>query len=147
MKFANLKGAEVSAQSKVRYTFLDIEGEPWIEVRPAGETNKPYFNAVLKRQAANRRRLVRGQVDEAMLSRSRTEDRELYPQHVLTGAWGGWKDESGNDIPCTPEAMRELMQQLPDYQFDGLRSFCNEPTNFRADAISAADADSTAGNS
>lgn len=127
--------------------FYDLEGEPWIEVHPSGETNKPYFNAVLKRQAANRGRMLRGKIDEATIARNRAEDRELYPQHVLTGKWGGWKDEAGVEIPYSPETVRELLQQLPDYQFDSLRAYCNEPSNFRADALSAADAEATSGNS
>jgi hypothetical protein len=145
-QFQNLKGAVVSPTAVARFTFHDIEGEPWVEVRSAGEINKPYFNAVLKRTAKNRR-MQRGQIDTDTLERNRNEDRELYPQHILTGKWGGWKDENGTDIPFSLEGARELMQQLPSYQFDGLRSYCNEPTNFREDVLNGADAEAVSGNS
>jgi len=68
-----------------------------------------------------------------MLEENREQDRELYPRFVLTGNWGGWlDDETGNEVPYSEEAARELLTQLPIDEFDELRAFCNEPHNFRS---------------
>lgn len=152
MKFRNLNYVqEVTRQSTARYEFFSMEFErdtgkvdpeterpimesvvPWIEVRPVGEVNRPYINAVLTHQSRNRRRLTKGKFDARMLEENREQDRDLYPKHVFTGAWGGWIDDAtGAEVPYSPEAARELLEQLPPEEFDELRAFCNELGNFR----------------
>jgi len=131
MKFKNLKGAgHVTAKSKYTYIFYELEGEPWIEVHPAAECNKRYFNAVLRKQKATRRKLAAGKIDTAMLKQNREEDRELFPKFVCTGKWGGWADENGNEIPFSVEAATDLFRQLPDHVFDDFRQDCNILSNF-----------------
>lgn len=145
MKFSNLKGAEVSAESRVKYVFSDIEGSPWIEIRYAGGTNKGYLNAILKKNAKNKQRSRRGLADADQISNNRNEDRELYATHILTGNWGGWvNDETSAEVSFSKEAASELMTALPDYMFDDLRVYCNDPSNFRTDMV---DADIAAKNS
>lgn len=144
--FKNLEGSKVDPNAAVRFTFYSIAGEPWIMVRPAGDMNKPYYNAVLKRSAKNRQRMLRGNLDEAAIARNRNEDKELYPIHVFSGTWGGWLNESGVEVPYSPDNAKALLGELPDDQFDELRAFCNEHSNFRASSISASEAESTAGN-
>ena len=130
-----------------RFTFFDLPGEPWLMVRPGGEENKAYFQAVLASQSKNRKRLMKGKLNAEMLVENRRVDRKLYPKHIDAGEWGGWQDEQGNEVPYTPAAFAELMQQLPNDLFDELRAFCNEPVNFREDdEPDLDDIEETAGN-
>lgn len=151
MKFRNLNDLEeVTRQSTSRYEFfaleydretdeLDEDGQPvresvvpWIEVRPVGELNRPYINAVLASQSKARRRISKGKIDVRMLEDNREQDRDLYPRHVFTGRWGGWLDDAtGEEVPYSAEAARELLEQLPIDEFDELRAYCNELGNFR----------------
>lgn len=147
MNFKNLKGAEITAQSTARFTFYNLAGEPWLLVRPAGETNRPYFNAVLKRQSA-RRGVVARVITAEQLERNRNEDRELYAEFVWAGEAGGWLDDTTNaPVTMTRETVRELLQQLPADQFDELRVYCNQVQNFRPDMPSAEETQVVAGNS
>ena len=142
MKFRNFSDSEeITRQSTTRYEFFSLEYEledgstmvPWMEVHPVGEINRPYINAVLAQQARNRRRLTKGKIDARMLEENREQDRELYPKFVMTGNWGGWlDDETGEEVPYSEEAARELLTQLPIDEFDELRAFCNELHNFRS---------------
>lgn len=117
-----------------------------IELRFAGESNRPYFNAVLKR-AAQRLRAAGGRparvVSAEAIAQNRAEDRELFPRYVCTGNWRGILDQEGNEVECTPEALREFCAKLPDWLFDRLREAAADPTNF---AIEEVDADELAGN-
>ena len=152
MKFRNLRDAqEVTRQSTSRFEFFGLEfdrdtGElndegrpimescvPWIEVRPVGECNAPYMNAVLAHQSKNRRRMSRGKLDARMLRENRELDIDLFPRHVFTGSWGGWLDDAtGEEVPYSADAARELLEQLPPEEFDELRAYCNELGNFRS---------------
>lgn len=146
MKFSNLDGAQVDGQSTARFTFFDLPGEPWVLVRPGGDTNRPYFQAVLASQSKNRKRLMKGKIDAEMLEKNREVDRKLYPQYIDAGEWGGWQDDAGL-VEYTPSGFAELMQQLPADLFDELRAFCNEPVNFRSeDEPDLDDIEETAGN-
>ena len=151
MKFGNLSGAQVSTQSVARFTFYDLPGEPWVMVRPTGDINKAYFAEVLAYSAksGNRKRLMRGKIDAAMLEQNRQLDRQLIPKHADGGSWGGWlDDETGEEVPYSAESFRQLCEQLPADLFDELRGFCNEPANFRAEeAPDQDDIEATVGNS
>jgi len=134
MKFKNLSGvSHVTAKSVQKYVFYEIDGERWIEVHPAAECNKPYFNAVLRKQKASRRKLLAGKIDAAMLAQNREEDRQLYPKYVCTGKWGGWTDEAGKEVVFSIENARELLKQMPDHIFEDFRAFCNTISNFVED--------------
>lgn len=154
MRFQNLSNIQpVTRQSSARYEFFELEFEretseidpesgrpvtetvvPWIEVRPVGEINEPYINAVLRQQAKLRRRMSSGQAPTSkMLEENRRQDRDLYVRHVFTGAWGGWVDAAtGAEVPYSAEAATELLEQLPNDSFDQLRAFCNDHSNFRS---------------
>jgi hypothetical protein len=151
MKFRNLSDVqEVTRQSTATYEFhslafehptgqLDESGQPimetltpWIEVRPVGEINKPYINAVLASQSKNRRRITKGRIDAAMLAENRAQDCILYPEHVFTGNWGHWIDDAtGEPAPYSKEAASSLLRQLPIEEVDELRAFCNDTASFR----------------
>lgn len=147
MRFSNLSGTQVTAESTAVFTFFDLPGEPWLRVRPGGDLNRAYFAEVLAASAKNRKRLLKGKIDAEMLEQNRALDRKLYPKYVAGGEWGGWQDDAGAEVPYSPEAFRELMEQLPADLFDELRAFCNEPANFRADeAPDDEDIEATVGN-
>ena len=151
MKFRNLSNIqEVTRQSVAKYEFhalsferetdeVDENGQrivetltPWIEVRPVGEINKPYINAVLASQSKNRRRITKGKIDAAMLAENRAQDCQLYPEHVFTGNWGHWIDDTtGQPVPYSKEAATDLLRQLPIEEVDELRAFCNDTASFR----------------
>tara|TARA_R110000796_G_scaffold28374_1_gene77674 strand:+ start:491 stop:937 length:447 start_codon:yes stop_codon:yes gene_type:complete len=148
MRFSNLSGSDVSQSSTAVYTFYDLPGEPWILVKPGGDLNLPYFQAVLASQTKNRRKLQKGKIDAEMLVKNRNVDRSLYPIHLDGGEWGGWlDDETGEEVPYSKEGFKDLMAQLPGHLFDGLRAFCNEPMEFATeDEPDSEDIEETAGN-
>lgn len=121
--------AKLNPTGTARYEFpVVIEGDPWLQVRRADESNKPYYNAVL---ALNRRvrpaRSAKAQRD--MLNKQVAQDRKLYPKHVIVD-WGGIFDDDGNEVPFSPEAAAEFLQKLPKYLIEDLRGFCSNPENF-----------------
>lgn len=136
MDFSNLSGAKVTSQSSARFTFYDLPGEPWVDVHPAGDVNRPYFAAVLAKQSKHRRRLAAGKMNVDMLDDNRSQDRELYPRHVDAGAIGGWRamnsEGQEEEIGYSPEAFRSICEKLPNDLFDELRAFCNDTANFRS---------------
>lgn len=149
MRFSNLAGAQVTPDSTADFTFYDLPGEPWVRVKPTGDLNRAYFGEVLaaNTKSGARKRLQRGKIDPEMLEQNRQLDRRLLPKHADGGAMGGWEDDQGNPVPYSPDAFRELCEQLPADLFDELRAFCNEPANFRAEeAPSDEDIEETLGN-
>lgn len=110
-----------------------------VELRFAGEGNSGYFNALLAR-AGKRARKVQQKggplVDASMLAENRSEDRALFPVHVLVG-WRGIQCKTGTggfmDVPCTPENRKEFCEKLPDWIFDRIRDFAARPERFVQD--------------
>lgn len=128
--FNKLKNLAVQADATRVYVFEEIDAEraPSLIVRFAGETNAPYINAVL----ANSRKLLskgKAALDSASLSKNRRQDRELYPKYVIVG----WKEPMLTDegVPSTDADIPDFINALPDDMFDGLRTYCSKPDNFR----------------
>ena len=133
---SNLDGTQVDGASTAVFTFYDLPGEPWLRVRAGGELNRPYFAALLASQTKNRKRLMKGTINAEMLERNRQIDRKLYPQHMDAGDMGGWRNRvDGVEMPLeySPAAWAAVVQALPNDLFDEVRSFCNEPSNFRSE--------------
>lgn len=146
MTFRNLKTLKpVTRDSAAVFHFHELEFEspdgavddagepvmlvPWIEVRPVGDMNPSYLNAVLQAQSGKRKF---DKLDVKTLRQNREQDRELYPRHVFTGRWGNWIDDAtGEQVPYSEEKAVELMAALPADQVDQLRAFCNSLDNFR----------------
>lgn len=150
MQFGNLKGADIAPQSKSKFVFYGLLGEPWLMAKPAHEINKPYFNSLLKRNASRARRgMLNKTLDVAMIERNRAEDRELFAKHIVNeGPWGGWVDNDGvTEVPFSQEKVEKLMQELPAEQFDELRGYCLDLNNFRPDVVSGEDAEESGKNS
>lgn len=131
MAFQHLRRYEVP-KSTVPFTFFQIEGEPVLQVLAATEANKPYHNALLKRNAKLAQRFRAGRINRQMLERNRDEDRELYAKFVAKG-WTKVVDDERKDVKFSAEACHEFFTALPNYLFDELRTFVTDPTNFLPD--------------
>ena len=142
--FSHLKKLDVSVGQTTEYVFNQItvnDKSPVLIVAPATEANKPYFNALLRRAGKTTRQVRSGSINIGMLEDNRTEDRSLYPKHVVKG-WRDVTDAGGDDVPFSVESCTDFLTALPDWLFDELRSFCGNPASF-ADVL---DSEATAKN-
>lgn len=134
-KFSHIKTHRVKADVTAEYTLYQISVNgvsPTLIVKPATELNKPYFNALLKRSARTARRAASGKIDAATIAQNRAEDRQLYPQHVVTG-WTDVIGDDGKEVPFSKEDCADFLAAVDDWVFDDLRNFCGTPTNFTSD--------------
>ena len=131
--FSQIKQQE-SIKSTARYTFYELEGEPWIDVKPATERNKPFFNSLLKRQRRGRRILRGGALTVDVIKRARDDDRELYSKYIATG-WGNVVDVAGTAVDLSPDNCLAFLDAIPDESFDMLRDFAGDPQTFVEEAI------------
>lgn len=102
-----------------------------VELRHAGEANKPYWNAMLRR-AAQRVRQTGGRperVDAQAVIDGRNEDRAILPKYVLVG-WRNIFDKDGNPVECTDEAKIEFCEQVPACVFDRMRNHAADVMNY-----------------
>lgn len=147
--FSHLKSLDVSGEKTVSYNMYQVDlgaGHPVLQVRPASQSNKSYFNAVLKRAAANKGRGRRNLNSLAnAVTESRAEDRLMYPQHIVVD-WTGVTDASGNEVPYSVDAATDFLAALPDWIFDELTAFCREPSNFSSADEAAMDIEATSKN-
>jgi len=142
------------SQKVSRHTFYQVPGEPYLDVTHAGEANKPYFNALLKRSRNNVRRMRAGGIDAAAMTQNRNEDREIYHKHIVKG-WGckdgpGFiLDSEGNRIDYSQGNVATFLNALPNWVFDELRVFAGEESNFideMSDGEAIPDAEAVSGN-
>lgn len=133
MSFKNLKQYE--AQGTARYELYqleqhpNVEGHPFLLLKPALSVNKPYFNGLLKRSRKNARKIQALQFDEAFIEENRADDRILYAAHVVD-TWGNIVDDDGEVVSFSNEKALEFLNALPDWIFDDVRAFAREPQNF-----------------
>lgn len=131
MQFKNLESVpQEQFVPSIRYTFEDVEGQPWIEAKPMTDRNKPYYNAMLQRMAGIRKKLQRGKLSIQMLDAQRAILRELCALHVVTGM-GGWLDAAGAEVPSSRENIASLMAALPQRQFDEMTETLGDDDSFR----------------
>lgn len=130
MQFSNFTPKQEPTTGTATYTFLDLAGEPSLEVRPATRANKEYFNALLRRMGKLRKSLERGDMTVEMIEKQERMVRELYAQYVIIRLVG-WTDAEGNEVESTSETIKALMEQLPDAQFEDLAEFVGDEDNFR----------------
>ena len=140
--FSQIKRQE-AIMPTARHIFYEIPGEPWLEVKPATEWNKPFFNALLKRQRRGRRLLRGGTLTVDMIKRTRDEDRDLYAKHIVIG-WGGVVDVDSKTVELSPENCHDFLYAIPDESFDLLRDFAGDSQTFVEDAVT--DTEDTAKN-
>jgi hypothetical protein len=150
--FSHLVSAEVATSATAVYVMDQLDPAPRLIVGPALESNRTYFNAVLSRQRANQASRARRKVTPAMVKADRDDDRKLYPHHIVRGWERGVTarvvDEGTGkvhlvDVPFSAEAAVGFIEALPDWVFDDLRAFCQNPFNFAG----AVDVEDQVGNS
>ena len=141
--FSQFKAACKQADTAI-YTFHELEGAPWIRCRRADESNKAYFNALLKSQRSRRRQLRTGNIKAEDLKAARNEDRKLYPKYIITE----WcvKDKNGKDVELNEEDCRKFLEAIPDWSFDDCRDFAAMPQSFDIDASDSDDTEGTGKN-
>jgi len=103
-------------------------------VKPATESNKGYYNGLLRRSGVRARRIQRtDKLTAEDADASRSEDRELYPRYVLVN-WEGVLDKQNQPVPFTADNNREFCAKLPAWLFDRLRAFAGTPERFLSDS-------------
>lgn len=128
-KFSNLQRLNVS--EKTSWCDLpELGADARLELKPASEANKPYFNALLKQSAKRARAVARGAAITAdVLSKNRDEDRVLYSEYVVKG-WEGIVDAQNKLVPFSNEDCVEFLKALPDWLFDRIRNHASAPENY-----------------
>jgi len=107
-----------------------------IEMRQASEQNSGYYNALLRTTGKRIRRMA-VRIDPADAARNRSEDRALFPRHVIVN-WEGVESEKHTPenpdyIEYSRELAAELCKKLPSHLFDRLRAFAGTPEEFYPD--------------
>ena len=126
----------------VEYVFYNIEGEPAIYVKYTGTSNKKYTNERLRMMSDIQRRKAKV-ITADMLEQIREFDYKLFPLHVVTRFGDKVVDAKGAHVVSTPDNFNAFLRAIGDSEFDALRSFCDDETNFQ----DVADMQATAGNS
>ncbi len=131
--FSYLASLEIPNEAKP-YS-MDIQGEDAIlHLLPAAESNKPYWNAVLR---YNNDKLKGGKksnkVDAASVAKNRKIDQQLIAGHCLVG-WEGIKETNGTDVPFTKENGLEFLSSLPGHMFDPIKNWAADKENYLATA-------------
>ncbi len=127
--FSHLNKLSIKSAATTTYEIVEVDGAPILTGVFAGETNKPFYNALLKRSARNARRFKANKMTSKELQDNRNHDRELYPEYVITG-WSGVVDNHGNEAEFTKENCALFVSALPDWIFDDVRNFFANPESF-----------------
>lgn len=146
MSFNHLDKYELASEP-VPYTLYQLGGAPKLFMKPAGEKNKGYHDALLKRNAKLAQQFRAGtKVTRAMLQENRHHDKALYGKHVIVG-WEGIVDDADAEVAFTPEVCKQFLAKLPNWIFDDVRQFATNPANFlKEDEPDDNDAKALAGN-
>lgn len=129
--FSHLAKLQIAKDKPVKFELSDILGQPYLMVLTATEGNKAYFNAALKSQRKNKISKV---IDLAFIEKGRNKDKALYPKYIIKG-WGNVKNSNGDEVPFSEAKVVEFIEALPNYLFDELRDFCQDPKNFSEENV------------
>lgn len=130
-KFQYLEQAEILPDLTKEYTLgITIQGlSPVLMVVSTDESaNKPYRNAMQQHFIGSN--LSKKSVNQQNIELTNF-DRTAYPQYVIKG-WKNIVDAEGNEVPFSVNDCLDFIEMLPKYEFNGLRSFCLDPSNFVA---------------
>ena len=132
MQFGNIP-SKGDFLDTARLTFADLEGMPWVELKPATRRNRPYTNDEMRGAAkinAIQRQLANGQLTLEHLEKLEDAARDRAAK-FLVADMGGWVDDSGADVPYSEASAKALMRALPSDQFEELMQFAGDEANFR----------------
>lgn len=127
--FSHLKSLNVSGTTVVEYPLYQLDGNAILHLASASESNKGYFNALLRKAGRTAQAVKANAVNANTLKQNRDEDRVLYAKHVLKG-WSGILDADSTEVPYNEENGEEFLQSLPDWLFDEIRNFASNVRNF-----------------
>lgn len=127
--FSQHKKLDINSEKSVEYVFPELDGEVTLMVTSASESNKPYFNALLKRARRTSKIVQAGSITANVVSNNRNEDRELYALHIIKG-WKNVLDATGKQVIFNQQNCLDFLKAIPDYIFDELRAFCGNLINF-----------------
>jgi|TARA_Y100000310_G_scaffold160698_2_gene160516 hypothetical protein len=134
---------EVEKGSTSEYTIYELADEPVLVVTPAAETNRPYYQTMLRRMGKQQGR----KISAAIVRENRDDDRELYAKYIVVG-WRGVMNKAQKEVPFSRENCADFLKALPNHIFDGLRTHCGELLNFLEDeeGIDPDELEASAGN-
>ena len=109
----------------------------------AGESNKPYYSAMLAVSGRRVRELAKRKgIDADDAEKSRDEDRELYPVYIIRG-WSGVEGDpdapgdvqldADGMVPFSRGAAQKLCKILPYQLFDKIRTEAGAIEGFYAE--------------
>ena len=132
-QFSQFEKLEVKAQATAKYVMYQVSTKgknPVLFVAAAGESNPEYFNELLARTKRFTNRIQTGGVITAEgLHDNRQENRNLYPRYIVKG-WKNVFDAQDNPVEFNEENCVDFIKALPDWLFDELCAFCQQPQNF-----------------
>lgn len=129
INFNNISKLDARKDRSITYPLYQLDGEASVLLLPAAESNKRYFNALLRQSRQNMRAVQNKQVNAGVIQNNRNQDRALYAEHVIT-SWEGIVDADGTVVPFTKEACLDFLTALPDWIFDEIRTFASDIRNF-----------------
>ena len=130
--FSNLNKLDITGKTSKCY-LPDLDDDAYIEVLAADESNKMYYQAVMKMGAKVAQvKVRRGRIDPTILNDQREMDRVLFPKSVIR-SWGSIHTATGESVEFSEPAVQALCDQLcksAPRVFDELRAHANIPANF-----------------
>ena len=90
--FEHVRKLAVAPGATSTYTFYAVHGRPTLKVRPSGEINPQYMDALFRKSKGIARRLRSGEMSVDLLEETRDIDLKLYPRYVVLG----WEEEDEN---------------------------------------------------
>lgn len=151
--FRNLGRFDVS-QATAWLEMPELGSKARILLKPATDSNKQYYNAMLRTSGKRARTMARtGTVSAEDLELNRDEDRILFPKYVIAG-WEKVETEEDEHrsedekeyVPFSRANAIELCAVLPNHLFDRIRNFAATPEQFYAEDELLPDEDELAGN-
>lgn len=130
--FANFAKLKLKPDVTAVFTFFELEGNPSLEVKPAGETNKAFMNAVLKKNSSvdavvNKKK--HPTVEDIEISR--IEDCSLFSEYVVVSFVKEPVDTTNKPVKFSKENCRLFLEALPLSILRRLTQFCLNDSNFR----------------
>ena len=132
--FNQLAKHRVNTSKLPTFDLPEIGEGAGIIVAMAGESNVDYFRAVLKQTPSDKgsRKKKKNEVVEispAEVKKQRGIDRNMFGKHVVKG-FTKIIDDKAVTVVFNEENAITLMNALPDWLFDELRTYCTNVSNF-----------------
>lgn len=143
--FSYLEKQKIKSDKTRELTLFNVslpgsDENPTLIGKHAGDGNKPFLNATLKRSSTKRnRQIASGKMTPAMIEEGRAEDCELFSKHVIMG-WRNVVDSKGEEVKFSQETCLDFLNALPSFVLDEVRAFFGDPLNFMDDSVGVEDA-------